>query len=405
MNIAWVVPLVPYPPRDGGSIRIYQLLKRLARRHSVRVLALDDGDTGAGARPALGKLGVTLETFTLPAQRLPRWSWRWWRAKGGALRDPGYFYYQPALAERLRTLCRREEIDVALLETLKLHAYSASVGVDRAIFSRQNYEPALAYRLAGILPPSRERLLWRFGGRLCERAERRICRGFRFITAVSEPEAVTFRRLAPRAEVTVVPNGVDLERFTPGDDPAADGMVVVSGLMSYLPNRDSALFFAREVWPQVRRECPVARFAVIGHQAVAALPELAGAPGVELHEPGDGMVGALRAATVVVVPLRAGAGTRIKVLEALALGKAVVSTSIGCEGLEVEHGRELLIGDRPQDMAGLVIKLLRDPVWRRELGASGRKLVEARYGWERSAETLDRFCAWVGAERSAPGRP
>lgn len=401
MNVVWVTAYVPYPPRDGGSIRVFQLARRLARRHAVRVLALDQDGVGPEAAPALARLGVALETFPLPKDLFPRrWSRRWWAAKVGGLTDPAYFYHVPALAERVRAVDRGCQADVVLLETMKMHRYGA--GVRRpTVFSRQNYEPNLANRIARILPMSRDKVLWHLGGWLVERAERRICRRFRSIVAVSEREAAIFRGIAPEADVAVVPNGVDLERFTPAPDGAREDVIGLSGLMSYLPNRDSALYFQREIWPHVVRDHPRARVVVMGHQARAALPQLAGVPGFEVHEPGDDIVSALAAATVVAVPLRAGAGTRIKVLEALAMGKPVVSTSVGCEGLELVPGRDVLIADRPEEFAQAIVRILREPMWRREVGGNGRKLVESRYGWDRCAETLETVCARVATRASA----
>jgi glycosyltransferase involved in cell wall biosynthesis len=143
---------------------------------------------------------------------------------------------------------------------------------------------------------------------------------------------------------------------------------------------------------------------VLGRHAARALPELVGAPGVELREPAAAIVPALAAASVIVVPLRAGAGTRIKILEALALERAVVSTTVGAEGLDVVNGRDLLVADEPEVFAGRVIELLGDPRRRGKLGASGRRLVESRYGWDRAAGILEAFCARV-AERSRAAGP
>lgn len=397
-----MVPLVPYPPGDGGTIRIFQLATRLARRHSVRLLALDDGSADGEARAALAEMGVALETFPIGRPLFPpRWSPGWWRLKAAGLADPGVAYAQPALRARLDALRRDGEVEVALLETLKMARYGESA-TGAAILSRQNYEPHLAHRIADTLPPSLDRARWRIAGWQGAGVERRTCRRFRFLSAVSEREAALFRRLAPGAEVEVVPNGVDLERFAPGPDAPGGATVVVSGSMGYLPNRDSALYFHREIWPSVRRACPAARLMVVGDQAARHLPGLAAAPGVELREPGRAIVAALDSAAVIAVPLRAGAGTRIKILEALALGKAVVSTSVGCEGLDAVDGRDLLVADDPEEFARRVAQLLQDAGRRRELGANGRRLVESRYGWGRAAEILEAFCVRVAEQR--PGR-
>lgn len=394
MRIVWVTPLVPYPPRSGGAIRIYQLGRLLARRHAVRLLALGDERTRPSDLAALRERGLSVEVFATP--RFPRrWTADWWKARWQALGDPGIFYFTPTLDARLRQLCEAGDADVVVLETLKMWRYGNGVSAAPVVLSRQNYEPRLSGRLAAIVRTPREKFGWTLATRLGTRCERRINARFRAITAVSALEAEIFHRMSPRADVVVVPNGVDLDRFTPVPGPEDRRTVVVTGSMGYLPNRDSALYFHREIWPAVTRRCPDARLMIVGSDVVEFVPELVGREGVELHDPEDAIASALAPATVVAVPLRAGAGTRIKVLELLAMGKPVVSTSIGCEGLDVTDGRDVLIADGAEKFARLVVRLLRDPDLRRQLGANGRRLVESRYGWDRGADTLAQFLASI----------
>lgn len=395
MKIVWVSPVVPYPPHSGGAIRIYQLTRLLARRHSVRLLALMDTQRPVSDVEALRKRGLLVETF--PAARVPvRWTAAWWRARWRGLRDPVYLYFERSLHARLRDLCAAGDADVVVLETLKMWKYGDALppGVP-VVLSRQNYEPYLSRRLAGIVRSPRDKLTLALGARLGESLERRASARFRYITAVSAIEADVFRRLAPGADVAVVPNGVDLDRFPPSPGRDDGRTIVVAGSMGFFANRDSVLYFHREIWPTVKREHPDARLTVVGSEAFRSLPELLGVEGVELIEPESEIASALESAAVVAVPLRAGAGTRIKVLEALALGKAVVSTSIGCEGLDTVNGRDVLLADTPGDFARLVVQLLRDSDRRYRLGASGRKLVESTYGWERAADIFEAFCGRI----------
>lgn len=383
---------MPYPPRDGGSIRLYQLLKALAGRHSVRLLAVGNGDAAMVVPAPLREICSSVENFPLPP-RPSRWSWRWWRDLLKSLHDPGFWYFTPALHSRLRELSASGGADVVLFETSKMSSYGRRLGFVNAVLCRQNYAPDVSRRIATLLPLSRQKLMWWLGGTvLGERTERRTLRAFRYVTAVSEKDAQVFRRLSPATEVIVVPNGADLERFTPVTGADDGRTVTMMGSMAYLPNRDGALYFHQAIWPSVRALCPHARLVVLGHQAPARLPQLRGAAGVEVKEPVGDIEPDLAAATIVVVPLRAGGGTRIKILEALAMGKPVVTTSVGCEGLDVVAGQHLLVSDDPTEFARLVAGLLNDSTWRRELGASGRKLVEDRYSWEHSARALTGLC-------------
>lgn len=407
MKIIWATPIVPYPPRDGGSIRIYQLLKGLGRRHSVHLLALADGQTSEGDVAALRQICSSVETFESPNLRLPRWSKEWWRARWAGLWDPSHLYSRPELQARLQIHSRNGGADVILLETLKMARCGLStvgveadprMGMGNVIFCRQNYEPELARRMADVLPISRDKILWRVGAWMVGWAERRITRQFRYITAVSEREAAIFRRISPLAEVVVVPNGVDLDRFAPGGVRDDGQTVALTGSLRYLPNLDSVHYFYRAIWPLVRAECPEARLVVMGSHARTAIAELAHAPRVEICEPSGDIQTALASATIVVVPLRAGAGTRIKILEALAAEKAVVSTTVGCEGLDVVPSRHLVVCDDPSMFARRVVELLRNSGLRRELGANGRKLVEERYGWDSAVDVLEAFCERVAGQ-------
>lgn len=391
------MPLVPYPPRDGGSIRIFQLLKTLARRHSVRLLALGDGDVTAPALAPLRAL-CTLEIFPLPP-RPPQWSRAWWRGLWASQRDPGFWYFSPALHARLQELCAPGQAQVVLLETLKMSGYGRRLRFRNAVLCRQNYEPELARRIAALLPLSTQKLMWWLGGTVMgEWAERKATRAFRYVTAVSQKDAQSFRRLSPGTEVAVVPNGADVERFAPWKSQDDGRTVAIVGSMLYLPNRDGTLYFTETIWPLVRSRCPGARLAVLGRGAPEMLPQLRHAHGIELRDPGGEIEAELAAATIVVIPLRAGGGTRIKILEALALGKPVVTTSIGCEGLDVVAGRHLLVSDDPAEFARLVAGLLESPVERARLAANGRTLVEQRYRWEDAGQALAKFC-----ERIAEG--
>jgi glycosyltransferase involved in cell wall biosynthesis len=403
LNIVWATPVVPYPPHDGGVIRIYQLLRGLAKRHRVHLLAMTYGGAAAPDVRKLNDICESVDLFKMPDPPA-RWSIAWFHDRWKSLLGPHHTYYQRDLHLRLDRLCQLQNPDVVLLETLKMADYRPSANGhrqrDNVILSRQNYEPDLLRRMASQADNVKDRVLYRASVGLLARAERRVARNFRFMTAVSEKDAESFRRLAPWAEVAVVPNAADAELFRPVPmNGQAEPVVAIVGTMQYPPNCDAARFFCGAIWPLVRQSCPNATLRIIGNAAATRVPDLAQEPGVEVREPVGEIAAELESVTIMAVPLRIGSGTRIKILEALAAGKAVVSTTVGCEGLDLVDGEHLLVSDDPTQFAARVVALLRDRPLRQRLASNGRQIVEERYTWPLSVDRLDAFCHHVARER------
>src|SRR5262249_21774112 len=198
-------------------------------------------------------------------------------------------------------------------------------------------------------------------------------------------------RLYPDVRVKpmwVIPTGVDTEYFAPVTASASEPRLVFTGSMDWLPNEDAMRFFCHEVLPLIRAEEPRTRLAIVGRTPTAAVRALA-----DEHIEVTGTVADIRPfmrkATVYVVPLRIGGGTRLKIFEAMAMGQAVVSTTVGAEGLPVVDGEHAIIADGPRAFADAVVSLLRDARRRQALAAAARKLVVEHYGWSRAAEVLD----------------
>jgi glycosyltransferase involved in cell wall biosynthesis len=196
----------------------------------------------------------------------------------------------------------------------------------------------------------------------------------------------------PEARTTVIPNAADVEYYQPRPtDPPPDGRTVVFfGLLSYVPNIDGVIHFVQDIWPRIAEAHPEARCKIIGGRPPPSLLALAG-PRVEL----TGFVSDLRphlaAAAAVVVPLRLGGGTRLKIVEAMAMGKAIVSTRLGAEGIEAVPGRDLLVEDQPAAFAHAVNRLLAEPSLAARIGQSARHLAVARYAWSGAAQALEGF--------------
>jgi len=234
------------------------------------------------------------------------------------------------------------------------------------------------------------------------RYEARALRRFDGVLAVSDADRQSFARLYPdavRRPIHVVQTGVDTDYFTPTHEPPRASHIVFTGSMDWLPNEDAMLFFCDQVLPRIRAEMPAARLSIVGRAPTPAVRRLADAAAVRVTGRVDDVRPFMSEAAVYVVPLRIGGGTRLKIFEAMAMGKAVVSTTVGAEGLPVISGEHLLLADDPAAFARAVTTLLRDATLRARLGCAARSLVLERYDWSAVAGSME-----DALERIAVGR-
>jgi glycosyltransferase involved in cell wall biosynthesis len=274
----------------------------------------------------------------------------------------------------------------------------------RCVCDAHNVEYVLHSRMAEIATTPRGRRWYRVQSEACRNMERRGYAGCALTFCCSEADRGMILSVSPGAVVEVAPNGADTTHFRPSAAEGQEPRVLFTGGMGYLPNRDAVRRLTREIMPLVWRAYPACRLCVAG---VGAGPRFAGLaadePRIEVASDVEDMRPILDRAWVVAVPLRAGSGTRTKILDAMAMAKPVVSTALGAEGLVVEPGRELLITDDPASFADAVVALLRDQGRRREIGAAARRRVCATYDWtgicSRMVQVFDKCVS------SAVGRP
>ncbi|HEX2387224.1 MAG TPA: glycosyltransferase family 4 protein, partial [Candidatus Binatia bacterium] len=230
--------------------------------------------------------------------------------------------------------------------------------------------------------------------RKLRRAEARACADAAVTLAVSENDRAVLAAAAPQARVQAIPTGVDTSYFHPNGTRQAAAKLVFTGSMDWYPNEDGILYFIDSILPLIRREVPEASVTVVGRNPTAKLRAAAG-PAVHVTGTVDDVRPYIAEAAVYVVPLRLGGGTRIKIFEALAMGKAVVSTRIGAEGLPVVSGEHFIEADEPEDFARAVVALIREPERRKRLELAGRMLVEERYSWRQAAREFETRCEEV----------
>ena len=255
-----------------------------------------------------------------------------------------------------------------------------------------NVEYLIWQRLASL-----ERRWWRKAlfdveWRKMQRCEVAACEAAALTVAVSEEDRRRLAELAPRARTASIPTGVDTEYFRPAGHPQVAGRLVFSGSMDWHPNEDAIFYFNDAILPRIRARVPDVSLTVVGRNPSERLRDLAARTGITVTGTVDDVRPHIDEAEVYVVPLRAGSGTRLKIFEALAMAKSVVSTTVGAEGLALTHGRDVLLADAPDEFADAVVSLLGNPERRESIGRAGRELVETHFSWHQVAREFEARC-------------
>lgn len=380
---------LPYPPHAGVAARTFHVLRALAGDFDIRLVAFfrrnhhPDAAARAQAVRALREIVADVaEPAPIGAEHSAgRKVWDHLRSVVTARAYTHYLYESRAFAERLQAAWADGAPDLVHLDSLDLHRYLPELPRAPVACTHHNVESHLLRLLARRLRPAALRPYVHLEARRLAALERAWSPRFAANVMTSDRDAERLRAIAPAARTVVVPNGVDTDYFRPASAPAVDGRVVFVGPTYSFPNRDAVEFLLAEIWPRVRALVPRASLRLIGRGAPSDLARYERAPGVGA----PGWVADVRpefaAAACAVVPIRIGGGTRLKILDAWAMGKAVVSTSVGCEGLAVEDGGNILVRDDPHEFAAAVAAVLRDGALRRRLEAGGRHTAVEDYAW------------------------
>jgi polysaccharide biosynthesis protein PslH len=400
MRILMIANYVPYPEITGGRIRIYNLLRRVASRHEVSLAALLGSPEDADGVSHLRQFCARIETGAMDRRsRLAKAPGMLRYALEGKPPELKLQHSQE-LVGKIAKLFSTIDFDIVQIES-HMALYLAKLPQSKSYKSLQMFQNVAAHQLPRISRVERRadrRLRIWLNGIILGRWEPRYAENFDRCTTVSELDRQLLLNANPRLHVDVIPNGVDTEKFHPLPSPphSAPPSLMFIGSMSYPPCVDAVLYFCSDILPRIRGVIDPIEFRIVGgnpHPDVLALNE----NGVHVTGAVDDVLPHYEGTTVCVVPLRAGGGTRLKILEAMALGRPVVSTAIGCEGLDVIDGEHLLIADTPEQFAAKTVRLLKDAQLSHDLCRNARKLVETRYGWDRIAQRLlDLYDEMVG---------
>lgn len=391
MRILWLTPYLPLPIFGGGT-RVFNMIRVLSKTCDIDLLASSNAPEQAD--DSLDELRTFCHSVeTIPPVASSRTHKRLRQISALVGRRPSQYslFYSQRMQDRIDAALQDTPYDAVILEQSFMGYYSLAGGPP-TVLDQQNVESEVLRRAS-----QRERsLLRRAYNRLAHLKflpdEQDICRKSSLILATSEPDKATMQAWGNLPPCIVIPNGVDSAYFRPmhnTSEAKQSTSIVFTGSMHYAPNAEAMLYFVSDIWPAVQEQVPTATLKIVGGNPPPEILRLGQLPNVTVAGYVPDIRPYIADAQILVAPLRFGGGTRLKIVEALSMGQAVVTTSLGCEGLDVQNERHLLIADQPSEFAAKVVELLHDPARRMVLGQEGRRLVEAQYDWQAIGARLE----------------
>ena len=387
MRILTLISKFPWPLTDGAVTRDFNLLREAAKRHEVSLLCFlfrpSDREHFATLRPYCR--GITGLDLVRP-------TWRKLANAALSLVTPQPFiireYWRVEMASALERSVDTDRIDVIHSHFLHMSQYVGHKRGAAFVHDAHNLEHVLWQRMEATTSNPLKRAFLRSQYGKLVRLQQHVARISEKCVVLSDEDRSEYRRICPQADVTTVPNGADVDYWTPRADPVEPNSILYFGNLSWPPQADAAVYFHQEILPKIRQQIPTATFIVAGQNPPDSVKRLASD-----HVTVTGFVQDMRdyvaKASVVVMPLRAGAGTKHRVFQALCMKKPVVCTPVAAEGIALTHGQTAMLADDADSFARAIITLLGDPVLCQRLGEQGRQLVLDRYDWRAIYERLD----------------
>ncbi|HSE18613.1 MAG TPA: glycosyltransferase [Pyrinomonadaceae bacterium] len=403
MKILWLKTEVLHPVDKGGKIRTYNMLKELKREHHVTYLTLDDGTASAEDKENAAE--YCHELICIPHARREKFTPGFYVELLFNLVSPNAYaikkYESRAMRREIVERERQGAFDLLVCDFL---APAANVPAGRtvpAVLFQHNVEAMIWKRHYEVQTnPIKKAYLYGQWQKM-RRFEREMCRRFDSVIAVSAEDREQMKDEYGAEAVFDVPTGVDTEFFRPSGDvkPQAHSLVF-TGSMDWLPNDDAIRYFMREIMPLIKSKVPGVKLTVVGRNPAPALVNLSKEdPALIITGRVDDVRPYMEDAAAYIVPLRIGGGTRLKIFEAMAMEKAVVSTTVGAEGLPLTNGVELLLADEPVAFADAVVRVLMDQDYAAKLGQRAAAVVRENFGWR---QVTERFISICGKTKTEP---
>jgi len=400
VRILWVKAGKLLPVDTGGKIRSYNILRHLARQHAVKFLSYYGGPRDSEYEAQIERQlpgSETIHTAVPDSSDLERgfaYAKKLFHAAPFAVSK----FTDARVCQAVEGASNSRQFDVAVCDFL-----SASLNFpDRlalpSVLFQHNVESSLWQRMAHTESHWVRRAVYKIEAGKMKRYETATLARFHSVIAVSDTDRQQMLEMDSTCQITVVPTGVDTEKYQPAPpSTAVPPTIVFTGSMDWEPNVDAMEYFCAEIWPRVLAAAPTARFQIVGRDPHPRVKKLA-SESVEVTGTVPSVEEYLRQATVVVVPLRIGGGTRLKIFEAMAMSKAMVSTTIGAEGLDVHPGRDIFFADDAENFANSIVRLIRDNTLRHQSERAAAEQAR-RYDWSRIAE---KFAEVLASATHAP---
>jgi len=401
MRLLWASHIIPYPPKSGVHLRSYNLLRGLAARHDVDLLAfIQDSwldvfypsrrDGLEECAQELGKLCRSVRF--LPIESLRRTGGKLRTAAEGLVFPTSYTirWLQSAHAHAaFAEAAQSASYSLAHFDTIGLAPFRAHFPGTPASLGHHNIESHMLLRRSESEQNLVERMYYQWEGERVLRYESRVANDFDLHITCSELDCARLRAVAPSANVVAVPNGVDVEYFQPIHSHSKGPSLIFVGSLNWYPNVDAVLFLLREVWPTVKARHPDLRCDIVGSAPPQSVLTLAaGLKDVRVHGFVDDVRPLMDAATLYVCPIRDGGGTKLKLLDAFAMGKCVIAHPIACEGIDVSPRVNVQLAESAESFAEAIGRLLSNPTLRQAMGHAARSFVVERYSFSQIGSQL-----------------
>jgi polysaccharide biosynthesis protein PslH len=389
LKVLLLTQVLPYPPDSGPKVKTLNVIKYLAMQHEVTLVSFVRGDQSEEVR-ALRSFCHSVHTIPIKRKAVEDLLYL---AKSLLNRQPFLMVRddRPEMRAIIDKLASSEHFDIVHADQLNMTQYALQVPAAQRVLDTHNALWLLYKRLSETMPPGLKKWILERDWQLLKRYEGDMLRKFDTILAVSQEDKAALDEAAgDDVGIVIIPITVDTEDVRAVVRRSGANRIVHIGTMYWPPNVDGVLWFIEKIFPEIRARRADIVFDVIGAQPPQELIALSGEnSGINVTGYLEDPTHYLQNAGVMVVPLRAGGGMRVKILNALAQGLPIVSTSIGAEGIPVENGKHLLIADQPQEFAQAVLRLLEDPNLSHELGRQGRQFIQERFDYRAACQPLD----------------
>lgn len=378
MKILFTMPYTPIPPKFGGAMRVYNLIKIAARHHDVTLLAIgrkkDENDLRTHFGPGVNNAYIVPQQWQ---RKIPRFAQLYSLINGHS-----FFYMQgnsKLMQRKINQTLHETEFDIVQTEFAHMASHNLPTHAVK-ILDAHNVEHDNFRRMYLNAHTPLRKLHYFSEYKKVYREETNACSHYDGVFVTSRRDKEILDANVPTVPKYVVPNGVDTSYFTPSSETPEPYSLVFTGAMSYLPNNDGVLYFLDNIFPLILKKAPETKVYIVGSNPPERLTRRA-SRNIIITGFVEDVRPYVRRASAHIVPLRMGSGTRIKVLEAMAMKKPIVTTSIGCEGIDIVNNETAIVADEPIAFAEGVLKLLRDNVLRLKLSANGFELVNEKYEW------------------------